>query len=63
MRMRSLAVFVLAVFVAGLTMAGAEEKYGVKVYDGAKYDAETTQAVNSAMKIDGACYQIGRAHV
>jgi maltose-binding protein MalE len=57
MTIRSLAAFVLAVFVAGLTIAGAEEKYGVKVYDGAKYDAETTQAVNSAMKIDGACYR------
>jgi hypothetical protein len=57
MSIKSLAVFVLTVIVAGLTMAGAEEKYGVKVYDGAKYDAETTQAVNSAMKIDGACYR------
>jgi maltose-binding protein MalE len=57
MRINSLAVFVLAVFVAGRTMAGAEEKFGVKVYDGAKYDAETTQAVNTAMKIDGACYR------
>ena len=56
MRINSLTVFVLAVFVAGLTMAGAEEKFGVKVYDGAKYDAETTQAVNTAMKI-GACYR------
>ena len=57
MRIKSFAVFILAVFVAGLTLAGAEEKFGVKVYDGAKYDAETTQAVNSAMKIDGACYR------
>ena len=57
MKISSLAVFVLAVFVAGLTVAGAEEKYGVQVYPGAKYDAETTQAINSAMKIDGACYR------
>ena len=55
--MRSVAVLVLMAFVAGLTMAGAEEKFGVKVYDGAKYDAETTQAINSAMNIDGACYR------
>src|ERR1039458_6469302 len=57
MKISSLAVFVLAVFVVGLTMAGAEEKFGAKVYDGAKYDAETTQAINSAMKIDGDCYR------
>ena len=57
MRIKSLAVFVLTVFVAGLTVAGAEEKHGVQVYPGAKYDADTTQAVNSAMKIDGACYR------
>jgi maltose-binding protein MalE len=57
MKISNLAVFVLAVFVAGLTVAGAEEKYGVQVYPGAKYDAETTHAINSAMKIDGACYR------
>jgi hypothetical protein len=56
MMLKSLAVFVLAVFVAGLTIAGAEEKHGVQVYPGAKYDAETTQAVNTAMKLDGTCY-------
>ena len=55
--MKSLAIVVLSVFVAGLTMAGAEEKHGVQVYPGAKYDADTTQAINSAMKIDGACYR------
>ena len=55
--LKSLAVFVLTVFVAGLTMAGAEEKHGVQVYPGAKYDAETTQAVNTAMKLDGTCYR------
>jgi hypothetical protein len=36
MRIKSLAVFVLAVFVAGLAIAGAEEKHGVQVYPGAK---------------------------
>jgi len=57
MKIRSLAVFVLAVFAAGLTLAGAEEKYGVKVYDGAKYDADTTQFLATQMKVDGACYR------
>jgi hypothetical protein len=57
MKISSLAVLVLTVLIAGLTIAGAEEKYGVQVYPGAKYDAETTQALNAAMKIDGACYR------
>ena len=57
MRISGLAVFVLAIFAAGLITAGAEEKYGVKVYDGAKYDAETSQFLITAMKVDGACYR------
>ena len=59
MRIRSLAVFVLVAFGAGLTVTGAEEKYGVQVYDGAKYDAETSQVLVTAMKVDGACYRTG----
>ena len=59
MRISTLVVFALLAFVASLTMAGAEEKYGVKVYDGAKYDAETSQVLITAMKVDGACYRTG----
>jgi maltose-binding protein MalE len=57
MRIRSLAVFVLAVFAVGVTLATAEEKFGVKVFDGAKYDADTSQALGAAMKVDAACYR------
>lgn len=56
-RSRNLVVFVLTVVIAGLTAASAEEKYGVKVYDGAKFDAETTQFLITQMKVDGACYR------
>jgi hypothetical protein len=56
MRIPTLALIAAAICVAGLS---AEEKYGVTVYDGAKYDAETSQSVGSAMKIEAACYRTG----
>jgi hypothetical protein len=58
MRIGSLTLF-LAIFAAFLTLAAAEEKYGVTVYDGAKYDADTSQFLASAMKVDAACYRTG----
>ena len=57
MKITRLAAFVLVVLIAGLTVAGADEKYGVKVYDGAKYDADTSQFIVTQMKADGACYR------
>jgi len=57
MRITRLAVFVLTILVVGFVTAGAEEKYAVKVYDGAKYDADTSQFLASQMKVDGACYR------
>jgi hypothetical protein len=59
MRITSLAVFVLAILVAGLVTAGAEEKIGVKVYDGAKYDADASEFVITQLKADGGCYRTG----
>jgi hypothetical protein len=56
-RTKSFAFAVLLILAAGLTIAGAEEKYGVNVYDGAKYDADTTQFLATQMKVDGACYR------
>ena len=55
MRIRSLVIFILAALA--VTVAVAEEKYGVKVYDGAKYDAETSQFLITQIKVDGACYR------
>jgi len=39
-----------------LMLASAEDKFGVKVYDGAKYDAETS-AVVAQMGGQAACYR------
>ncbi len=57
MKTKSLAVAVLLILAAGLSVAVAEEKFGVKVYDGAQYDADTSQFLATAMKVDGACYR------
>jgi hypothetical protein len=47
---------------AALLLAGearGEEKHGVPVYPGAKYDATTTGVLQDAMKLDAACYRTG----
>ena len=59
MKIGTLAIIGLTIFAAGLTVASAEEKYGVTVYDGAKYDAETSQILITQMKLDAACYRTG----
>jgi hypothetical protein len=48
-------VLSLTLFFA-LMLATAEDKWGVKVYDGAKYDAETS-AVVAQMGGEAACYR------
>ena len=50
-------LFVVVLFVAGIITAGAEEKFGVKVYDGAKYDASTSKTLSESMSINAACYR------
>lgn len=45
-----------------LCMAGmvhAEEKFGVPVYPGAKFDADTTKFVTDSFKVEVACYRSG----
>lgn len=49
--------FVAVLFIAGIVTAGAEEKFGVKVYDGAKHDASTSKAVSESMSINAVCYR------
>jgi len=46
------------ILMTDLTVAGAEEKYGVKVYDGAKYDAGTSKFVGGISGgEEAACYR------
>ena len=57
MRIRNLTVLMLMVLAAFMVTARAEEKFGVKVFDGATYDAGTTQFLVKNMKLDAACYR------
>ncbi len=52
---RSTFLFTLTLLFA-LALASAEDKWGVKVYDGAKYDADTSAFV-AQMGGQAACYR------
>jgi hypothetical protein len=43
--------------LAGAGLAGAEEKLGVKIYDGAKYNEAVSKAVNKALSVEAYCYR------
>jgi hypothetical protein len=49
--------FVIVFLFAGIITARAEETFGVKVYDGAKYDTSTSKIVSESMSINASCYR------
>ena len=50
--------WIFAVFlVLTASLASAEEKFGVPVYPGAKYDEATSKALKESMGFNGACYR------
>jgi len=55
--MKQVIVIAVAVVALAVGVAGAEEKFGVPVYPGAKYDAETSKAVKDMMRMEVACYR------
>lgn len=57
MKRLKILAFVIVFLFAGIITARAEEKFGVKVYDGAKYDASTSKIVSDSMSINASCYQ------
>jgi len=57
MRSRILFLAVLIVLIASLAAAGAEARFGVKVFPGATYDPDTSQWVSTNMKVDAACFR------
>jgi hypothetical protein len=57
MNAKSRWILTAVVFALGLGLALAEEKLGVQVYPGAKFDADVSQVVSSAMNIEGYCYR------
>jgi hypothetical protein len=57
MRTGKISATVIVLLFAGLVVARAEEKFGVKVYAGAKFDAATSKSVSESMSINAACYR------
>jgi hypothetical protein len=49
-----LAVILLAL---GAAASGAEEKFGVKVYEGAQLDKETSASVSESFSVEAFCYR------
>lgn len=56
MKVKSLAVLFAVIFLFGVSLVWAEEKFGVKVYDGAKFDSETTNFLKQ-MSPEAAAYR------
>lgn len=57
MKFRKTMAFVVILLFASIINAEAEEKFGVKVYNGAKYDTLTSKTVSESMSINAACYR------
>ena len=54
---RRIIILVAALFLVSVVTAGAEEKFGVKVYGGAKYDAAISKDLSESFSINAACYR------
>lgn len=57
MNYRRIIILVAALFLVSVVTAGTEEKFGVKVYGGAKYDTATSKNVSETLSINAACYR------
>jgi hypothetical protein len=55
--MKQVIVIAVAVLALAVGVAGAEEKFGMPVNPGAKYDAETSKAVKDMMRMEVECYR------
>lgn len=56
MRLAS-ALLALSLLALAPIAARGEEKHGVPVYPGARFDAATTTALKESMKLDAGCYR------
>lgn len=57
MNQKRIIMLVTVLLLLSVITAGAEEKFGVKVYGGAKYDAATSKNVSETLSINAACYR------
>src|SRR3972149_11487675 len=57
MNQKRIIMLAIVLLLLSVITAGAEEKFGVKVYGGAKYDAATTKDLSESFSINSACYR------
>jgi len=57
MNRKRIIMLVTLLLMLSVVIAGAEEKFGVKVYSGAKYDAAVSKNVSETISINAACYR------
>jgi hypothetical protein len=55
--MKRIVAFLAVALLAVMSAAGAEERYGVTVYPGAKYDEATSRAIKDGMGMEAACFR------
>jgi hypothetical protein len=47
----------VALLALAIVVSAADEKFGVKVYEGAKVDKETSEALSQMMSVQAFCYR------
>jgi hypothetical protein len=57
MNQKRIIMLVIVLLLLCVITAAAEEKFGVKVYSGAKYDAAVSKNVSETISINAACYR------
>ena len=57
MNRKRIIMLVTVLLLLSVVTADAEEKFGVKVYSGAKYDAAVSKNVSDTISINAACYR------
>jgi hypothetical protein len=55
--MKAIAAFFVAALLAVPYASGAEERFGVAVYPGAKYDEATSRTIKEGMGMEAACFR------
>ena len=57
MNRKRIFIVVISLLLLSAIIGGAEEKFGVQVYGGAKYDAVTSKSVSEFTSSNAACYR------
>jgi len=57
MKGKGILALLAVLLLVSVISVNAEEKFGVKVYDGAKYDAAVSKNVSETISINAACYR------